>query len=675
MPRDNIRNPRSGIRKKFDFQTSHSGLVSSFVLRVSDLSVGLVLAACLLSPGPLCAIENSDCFVCHSDQTLTMTNAAGKPVSLFIDEEKFSRSIHGKNLCTSCHTDVTDIPHAEHLKPVSCGQCHRVETQIYLNSDHGQAVHKGVTEAASCQDCHGNPHDLLNYRNPASPVYRTNIPETCGRCHGNTAEMEKFHLRQRSPIVSYEKSVHGIALLEKKELNAAVCTDCHGSHDLHKSTNPQSKLYWQNVPNTCGKCHENVEHTYLRSVHGKAVKAGVRDAPVCTDCHGEHTIQAVKLATSRVSPANIPETCGQCHAAQRIVTQYRLPPNVFTTYIQSFHGLALQGGNLTAANCASCHGVHDILPASDPLSTINPKNLPQTCGKCHPGIGTRLSAEFFRVHAPPGAAEGKPFLVNFISWFYIGLITVTIGGMVTFNFLDYLRKARAHVRAVNTDAHAELRLTRLARVQHWLLLVLFILLAYTGFAHKFPDAAWSWPFRAFGETGAYVRGMIHRVCGWSFAGFFVAHLIALFGTRRGRTYLWALWMVPHDLRDATAQFAYNVGLRRSPPPHRRWNYAEKAEYWALIWGSVVMILTGAMLIFTNTVLRLLPKVWHDVAQVIHYYEAVLATLAILVWHFYWVIFDPKEYPMNPSWLIGKKASHTPQTTAATIQDQSATPKE
>jgi hypothetical protein len=70
-----------------------------------------------------------------------------------------------------------------------------------------------------------------------------------------------------------------------------------------------------------------------------------------------------------------------------------------------------------------------------------------------------------------------------------------------------------------------------------------------------------------------------------------------------------------------------------------------------------MIVTGAMLVFTETVLRLWPKVWNDVAQVIHYYEALLATLAILVWHFYWVIFDPKEYPMNPSWLIGKKVPH------------------
>ncbi len=632
-------------------RVSHHGARDCVPYRRARYCVPLWLAlVTLLLAGRVLAIENAECFVCHGDKD------SGK----FIDEAKFANSIHSKNLCTSCHTDITELPHAEKLKPVSCGQCHRVETEVYRNSDHGQAVGKGVSEAASCQDCHGNPHELLNYRNPASPVYRANEPQTCGRCHSRTEEMEKFHLRQRSPIVSYERSVHGIALLEKKEINAAVCTDCHGSHNLHKSTNPDSKLNWKNVPTTCGRCHENVEQTYRRSVHGTAVQAGVRDAPVCTDCHGEHTITAVKLATSRVSPANIPETCGQCHAAQRIITQYRLPPNVFATYIQSFHGLAMQGGNVTAASCASCHGFHDILPSSDPRSSVNRKNLPQTCGKCHPGIGTRLGAEFFKVHAPPGAAEGKPWLVNFVARFYIVVIVLTIGGMAAFNGLDYLAKTRVHIRAVRANPASEWRLTRLMRVQHGALIVLFVLLAYTGFVHRFPDAFWSWPFRTFGETGAYVRGMIHRVCGWTFAGLFLAHLVGLLATARGHDYLRQLWFARHDLSDFWRTLLRNLGRRNGPTPHRRFNFAEKAEYWALVWGSFVMIVTGIMLIFTETVLRLWPKVWHDVAQVIHFYEAVLATLAILVWHFYWVIFDPKEYPMNPAWLIGKKAPHAPE---------------
>ena len=602
------------------------------------------------------ALDNSDCFACHSDKELVKTNAAGKAVSLFVDEKKFGDSIHAKNLCTSCHADITDLPHAETHKPVACSQCHRVEADIYLKSDHGQAIHKGVAEAASCRDCHGSAHELLNYRNTASPVYRSNLPGTCGRCHGKTADMDKFHLRERSPIVSYEASVHGIAVLQKKEINAAVCTDCHGSHDLHKSTNPASKLNWQRVPTTCGKCHENVEQTYRRSVHGAAVKSGVRDAPVCTDCHGEHSITAVKLASSRVSPANIPDTCGQCHAATRIIAQYRLPPNVFSTYSQSFHGLALQGGNLTAANCSSCHGIHDILPASDAQSSINPANLAQTCGKCHPGIGTRLTAEFFRIHAPPGAAEGKPWLINLISRVYILLIIGTIGGMAGFVLLDYLRKTRTHIAHVQQST-SEIRLTKWLRTQHFLLMVTFVLLAYTGFVHKFPDAIFSWPFRAGGDTGSAVRGMVHRIAGWTFIGLFVVHSASLVLTRKGRGYFQALWFAWQDLGDALGTLAYNIGWRKTPVPPRQWNYAEKAEYWALMWGSLVMIVTGLMLLFTETVLAMLPKVWHDAAQVIHYYEAVLATLAILVWHAYWVIFDPKEFPMNPAWLIGKKAPH------------------
>jgi cytochrome b subunit of formate dehydrogenase len=608
-------------------------------------------------------ISNTDCLACHGDKDFATTGPDGKPRPLFVHEELFASSIHGRNRCTSCHTDIVQVPHPDrfHAKPVSCAQCHRVETGIYLMSDHGLAVHKGVAEAASCRDCHGAPHALLNSRNPASPVNRANLTKTCAHCHANTVEMRKFHLRQEDPIGSYETSVHGIATLQKNALNAAVCTDCHGSHDLHKSTNPNSKLYWQRVPATCGKCHENVERTYVHSIHGKAAAQGLRDAPVCTDCHGEHGITSVKLAGSRVSPEKIPETCAQCHAAKRIVTQYSLPPDVFSTYIQSFHGLALKGGNPTVANCASCHGVHDILPSSDPMSSVNPKDLPNTCGKCHPGIGTRLGAEFFKVHAPPGQAPDKPWVVNAVSVAYIVIIVLTIGGMAVFVLLDYLRKTREHVRSVKASSHAEERLSPWLRRQHIVLTVLFVTLAYTGFVHKFPDAFFSWPFARL-PNGNAIRAVCHRVAGWAFVAFFAAHLAALVGTRSGRGYCRALWFAWADARDAWAEFAHNLGLRASRPPRRRWNYAEKAEYWALVWGSVVMAITGVMLVFTETVIRLMPKVWHDIAQVIHYYEAVLATLAILVWHAYWVVFDPSEYPMNPSWIIGTRRGHPAEPT-------------
>jgi hypothetical protein len=635
------------------------------------LTTRVAWLAVALSAAPtrsMAAVENSDCFACHADKDLTKTNAAGKTVSLFVDESLFARSIHAAQLCTSCHKDITEVPHAEQLAPVNCGQCHRIETEIYLKSDHGQAIHQGVTEAASCQDCHGNPHTLLNSRNPGSSVNRAHIPETCGRCHSNLEEMEKHGLRQRAVTITYARSVHGLALARGVN-NTAVCSDCHGTHDLHRSTNPQSKLYWQTIPATCGKCHENVRQTFVRSVHGKAVAAGLRDAPTCTDCHGEHTITAVKIATSKVAPSHIPETCGQCHGTERISSRYELSPRVVESYRQSFHGLGLQFGGVSVANCASCHGFHDILPSTDPMSSINAANLPQTCGKCHPDIGTRLARGETRIHGEPVAGKGRGWIVQLVTTLYIALIVLVIGGMLLHNLLDYLHKARVHVRWAQTQ-EGELRLTRWMRLQHLVNMVLFFVLAYTGFVHRFPDAFWSWPFRLF-EAGGSIRGILHRVAGWLFIGLFLVHLSTLVGTVRGRQEMKALWLRWHDLRDALAMFAYNLGLRPQPPPHRRWTYIEKSEYWALIWGSVVMILTGVMLLFTETALRLWPKVWHDLAQVIHYYEALLATLAIVVWHFYWTIFDPREYPMNPAWLIGRKA--IPPPPAGGHADQGAAP--
>ena len=623
---------------------------------VGGIMIGLGLAQTATAREKAPAVENADCLACHDDEKLSKVDKAGQVVSLHVSPALYTASIHGKNLCTSCHRDITTVPHPAGFvhKPVSCGACHRVETDIYLKSDHGRAIHQGAIEAASCKDCHGHPHTLQNSRHPDSPVNRAHVPETCGRCHGDIKEMEHHNLRQRGVVLTYQKSVHGQAHAMGIAM-AAVCSDCHGTHDLHRSTNPQSKLYWQNIPATCGKCHENVHQTYGRSVHGMAVKAGIHDAATCVDCHGEHTIQSATTISSRVSPSRIPETCGQCHGSERIASRYQLSSKVVESYMQSFHGLAQQFNGPVVANCASCHGIHDILSSSDPLSSVNKANLPQTCSKCHTGIGDRLAKGEIKLHNLPGLGKGNLWLVNVVRDVYLFLIVVTIGGMFTFVTLDYLAKARSHVRTAGA-ADGELRMTTSLRVQHLALMVLFIALVYTGFVHKFPDAFFSWPFRAL-SSGGTVRGVIHRVAGWGFSLLFFVHLALLFLTPRGRGYLKELRPRWHDLRDGLAQLLCNLGRSQSAPPPRRFNYAEKAEYWALIWGSFVMLTTGVMLLFTETVLRTLPKVWHDVAQVVHFYEAVLATLAIIVWHLYWTLFDPKEYPMNPSWLIGKKAPH------------------
>jgi len=108
-----------------------------------------------------------------------------------------------------------------------------------------------------------------------------------------------------------------------------------------------------------------------------------------------------------------------------------------------------------------------------------------------------------------------------------------------------------------------------------------------------------------------------------------------------------------DISDAIGVAKFNLGLSRNKPKLDRFSYIEKAEYWALICGTIVMSVTGVIMWFDNTFIGLFTKLGWDIARTIHYFEAWLAFLAIVVWHFYFVIFNPDVYPMNLSWITGK----------------------
>jgi cytochrome b subunit of formate dehydrogenase len=114
-------------------------------------------------------------------------------------------------------------------------------------------------------------------------------------------------------------------------------------------------------------------------------------------------------------------------------------------------------------------------------------------------------------------------------------------------------------------------------------------------------------------------------------------------------------MIPkmRDGREALSGFAYNLGLGEVPPERSAHSYIEKSEYWAVVWGAVVMAGSGLLLWANNLAMTFLPKAWLDVATSVHFYEAVLASLAIVVWHFYSVIFDPDVYPLNTAFLTGR----------------------
>jgi cytochrome b subunit of formate dehydrogenase len=131
------------------------------------------------------------------------------------------------------------------------------------------------------------------------------------------------------------------------------------------------------------------------------------------------------------------------------------------------------------------------------------------------------------------------------------------------------------------------------------------------------------------------------------------HILYLTLSSEGRR--WVKDMLPRtkDVKDVLQNFAYYLGMRVPKPRLARFGYAEKAEYWAVVWGTMIMGLTGLMIWSKIGVFGFLPRWWIDIALAIHFYEAVLATLAIIVWHFYQVIFDPDVYPVNLAFLDGR----------------------
>jgi cytochrome b subunit of formate dehydrogenase/ribosomal protein S27AE len=589
-------------------------------------------------------IGNEQCLACHNDPSLTK-DVGGKPVSLYVSEEKFKASLHGSLLsCVDCHQDVKSAPHENPPARVSCARCHAAEQAQYENSFHAKAIQAGDSRAATCTDCHGSPHELLAAGDPKSRVSHQNIPQTCGACHGQKFVMaESGHSNQ--PFLSYQNSVHGRAVAAGN-LKAAVCTDCHGVHEILGAGNPKSPIFKFNVPQTCATCHESIKREFMGSIHGQAIARGNWQAPVCTDCHGIHAIQASKDPASSVSGVQLAKnTCARCHEGMRLTQEFGIAGRRATTYLASYHGLASEGGSSVAANCASCHGVHNILPSSDPRSMIYPANLVKTCGQCHPGATENFTKGKIHLDVPLSADIGSK-TVRWVRRFYLLIIAVTIGGMILHNLIVWRRKAiearRRHPRIV-------VRMDASQRYQHLVLLVSFFVLVLTGFALKYPD---SWLAAAL-LMHERLRGILHRVAGVTLILVSLYHLGYLIVHPGGRKLLWDMLPGPRDAWDVIHTLRYNLGLTDQKPYYPRFSYGEKFEYLALVWGVLVMALTGLGLWFKVQVGHFAPRWILDVFTAVHFYEAVLATLAILIWHFYQVIFDPDVYPMNWSWYDGR----------------------
>ena len=685
-----------------DLSTFHKSVACSKPARGSAAGISLlvlaVLFAIFLPAGVLHGAEN--CLDCHGPST-GLKNSQGQVIT--VNPSVLAHSVHkgfgcvdchpgaakfphtaktAKASCQTCHGDVPEVLkssahamlgdpndpqtciacHGAHdvVKPSTlgvkfCANCHSTEVSQYDKSIHGRQHALGNKDVPVCENCHGPAHQVLAGDNPKSPVNKLNLPDTCGTCHSNPKIVSKYYFAVAFPVAAYKAGIHGRAI-EQGNMNAASCYNCHGVHDILPANDPQSTIWKQNVATTCGKCHTNVYDAYKGSIHGQAVAAGVLQSATCTDCHGEHRILAPGNPQSPVYMANVSQaTCSRCHGNTVLMARFNMPLNRIPTYEDSYHGLASREGQETVANCASCHGVHNIYPSSDPRSTVNKANLGKTCGKCHPDAGRRFAIG--HVHVLPSSTTGGRIL-DFVKDFYYILIPLVLGFMFLHNLLDWWRKARRSL-AEYRGGHGQIRMSLSERAQHYLLLGSFVILVITGFALRYPGAFWAAPILALEKVLPSFRGIVHRIAGVILIGASVYHLVYLFKTRNGRRWLREMLPRVRDVHEAVNTVGYNLGYRKTLPQYARFNYIEKAEYWALVWGVAVMAITGILLWSHNFILAHLPYPMSvmDVSTAIHFYEAILATFAILIWHFYAVIFDPDVYPVKWTFLTGRAPEH------------------
>lgn len=340
-----------------------------------------------IPPPPSPGIDNQDCLTCHDMPDQRMTLPSGEILFITVKGDSYDASVHGMGgyACVQCHTDITEYPHRE-------------------------------LEATTLRE------------------FTITMNQSCARCH-----KEKFDATL--------DSVHGQAL-DEGNIEAAVCTDCHGAHNVGPANEPRTR-----IPHTCERCHSEIYKRYEHSVHGEAlIGEGNPDVPTCIDCHGVHNVSGP--STSESFHLSSPLLCAECHADEELMGKYGISTDVFDTYISDFHGTTvlfeseIPGQETNKPVCIDCHGVHDMRKVNDPESTVIKENLLTTCQKCHPDANANFPSSWLGHYIPDRNVYPAVF---YIETFYKIVIPVMVIGMLIFVISDFIRryiigrKERQHV--------------------------------------------------------------------------------------------------------------------------------------------------------------------------------------------------------------------------------------
>lgn len=605
---------------------------------------------------------NDKCLECHSDKDLT-AERGGKEISMFVDEAKFKGSVHNDAGCVDCHQGM-DPEHPDDGKGVAkvdCASCHEEAKDEFAKSIHGATRADGQAAPATCTSCHEKMHEMVPIKHIDSTVSKFNLPNTCGKCHEDEKTADGLGLKNHDAIAHFRDSIHGKSLFKKGLIFAPSCNDCHGVHGIKPGDDADSTTHRSKVTETCSKCHPGVQQVYDKSVHGQLLAKGDEAAPVCTDCHTAHDIEAPGNAHFK---STSDQRCGQCHLDH------------LDKYHETYHGKAMALGSPgvapDVAACYDCHGHHDVLPVSNPASKLSKENLIGTCKQCHSAAGASFVK--YQPHADPHDAKNYPAL-NKTYWFMTSLLVSVFifFGIHTLlwvirAFIEYARDPKAFRAArelAHSDAETYRRFSSFERFLHILVASSFLVLVITGMPLKFYYTAWAAEmFRVLG--GPASARMLHHLAALVTFLYFGLHLGSLikgmkfrYGSlvnpETGKFELKRVWgwifspdsMVPsiQDFRDFVGHVKWFFG--RGPRPQwDRWTYWERFDYFAVFWGVAIIGFSGLILWFPQFFSLFLPGWVINIAVVVHSDEALLAAGFIFTFHFFNTHFRIDRFPMD-----------------------------
>lgn len=612
-------------------------------------------------------IQNSDCLDCHTDPSNThMVNGKSVPLPVF-PTNGFAKSVHADLDCVDCHDGIKDLVHDKNPPPPNCGACHEDEQKQYAASIHGVSHNLGASGAAQCWDCHGS-HEILPVNNLKSPVFKLNLPATCAKCHSNTNLTQEYQIQTSQIPSQYMDSIHGRALLKMGLIVAPSCDDCHGVHNIKRPVDRDSPVNHANIAKTCGKCHLGIEQVYDKSIHGQLLAAGDQRGPVCTDCHAAHDIINPEANNFK---AISDERCGKCHEDR------------LEGYRDTYHGKAMALGKPNTAPavaaCYDCHGIHNILPPTNPNSTLSTNNILATCQKCHPNATIGFTK--YDPHAVPQDGKHYPFFhAVFLAMTGLLIGTFSFFGLHTLAWLFrtmwlYLHDSKTFREAkIETQTGDEwfTRFVPYERFLHLLVVSSFLLLVFTGMPLKFYYTHWAkFIFGLIG--GPDTARILHRFGALITFLYFGLHLCSLVAkTWRGRknlrnpatgkvelkrlgaTLFGPDSMIPtlQDWKDFVNHNKWFFG-KGPKPQFDRWTYWEKFDYFAVFWGVAIIGFSGLIMWFPEFFTRFLPGWVINIALILHSDEALLAAGFIFTIHFFNTHFRIEKFPMDTVIFSGR----------------------